>query len=349
MVSRHSTRLLGLVLFVVSAAASGHAATNDPTNRPIGLAQRSFEDPQRLSWPGTAPRPVRVTLWYPAAVGGTAVEVEDNHDRLTVHRDAPVAARQERYPLVLLSPGSGGEAAYMFWLGRALAARQMIVAAVDHNGSEAEELGLRRPTPTDFFAWERAADLSVALDRLLGDAEWSDWIDPECIGAAGFSLGGTTALWTAGARLDLEALRAGSPPPPPAIAAAIENLVALSQTHPVARASVDRAPDSYRDERVRAVFALAPPMGAGFTPAGLADVTVPVCIVVGDADVIAPAAGNAQHFAALLRDVRLHVLPGERGHYIKPLPADQQRSEMREVAKLAADFFEQTLQPEARR
>ncbi|HEY0944049.1 MAG TPA: hypothetical protein VGD81_02240 [Opitutaceae bacterium] len=346
---RSIARLVLLVAGVVFSGAWARAA-EDPraVSHPVGVANRSFEDADRSNWPGNGPRPVRVTLWYPSEGGGAVEAVEDEGELVSVRRDGTVTGFRERHPLILLSHGSGGNAGQVFWWGHFLAQRGYIVAAVDHNGTDEEELHRRQPTPTDFFGWERARDLSLALTRLLADARFSPRIDEARVGAAGFSLGGTTALWTAGARLDLEALRLHSPPPPQAIAGAIESLIAHSKTDRVAIAAVSRAGQSYRDPRIKAVFALAPPMGAGFTPEGLRGVTVPVCIVVGDADQVAPAAGNARHFAAHIPHARLVVVPGERGHYLQPMAAEQRRRELREVAEMSANFFDEQW-PERRR
>ncbi|ACB73621.1 alpha/beta hydrolase family protein [Opitutus terrae] len=325
------------ILGAVAWAEPGPRAVADL----VGVAHREFTDPDRSNWAGTGARPVRVTLWYPSAGGGAAEQIGNEGESVTVQREGRIAASPERYPLIMLSHGSGSNAAQVFWLGHFLAQHGFLVVALDHNGTDEEELGRKAPTLTDFFGWERAKDVSVALTRLLADPEFSPRIDPARIGAAGFSLGATTALWTAGARLDLETLRRHSPPPPPMIAPAIEGLIAFSQTDHVAQASVARANNSYRDPRIQSVFALAPPMGAGFTPEGLRDVNVPVLIVVGDADLIAPADGNARHFAAHLPHARLVVVPGERGHYLRPIAAEQRRAELREVAELARTFFEE--------
>src|SRR5690606_6749372 len=223
------------------------------------------------------------------------------------------------------------------------AGQGFMVAAVDHNGTPEEEGHFQRPTLTDFLAWERARDLSVALTELLTDPVLGPRIDSARIGAAGFSLGGTTALWTAGARLDLDALHRNGPPPPPEIAAAIDQLIAYSETDPVARASVARANHSYRDTRIRAVFAIAPPMGAGFTAEGLRDVTVPVAIVAGDADLIAPPATNARHFARHIPQAQLSVLPGEAGHFTDATPPARRPAELRTMAAMAGRFFAEQL------
>ena len=83
----------------------------------------------------------------------------------------------------------------------------------------------------------------------------------------------------------------------------------------VARESLRRSGASYQDRRIKAVFAIAPALGGGFTESGLRPVNVPVQIVVGSGDVITPSPTNAQRYASLIQGARLTVLPGAVGHY----------------------------------
>ena len=319
--------------------AAAERGVDDAPVHPVGVMQREFADTGRTNWAGDGPRPVRITLWYPADPDGIPETVESEGERLALRREAGIAQFRQQHPLVMVSHGSGGDAAQMRWLGAFLAQRGYLVAGLQHNGTEAEELHRSRPTLTDFFGWERARDVSIALDGLLADAQLGPRIDAARIGAAGFSLGGTTVLWSAGARLSLDALRRNSPPPPPAIAEAIASLITFAETDPVARRSVARSDLSYKDVRIRAVFALAPPMGVGFGEAGLRAVEVPVLIVVGEADLVAPPESNARHFAAYIPGARLEVVPGERGHYLRPVAPAQRQAELREVATMAQAFF----------
>jgi predicted dienelactone hydrolase len=50
--------------------------------------------------------------------------------------------------------------------------------------------------------WERAADLSLLVDRMLADSAFGRSIDRNRIVAAGSSLGGYTVLSLAGGRTD---------------------------------------------------------------------------------------------------------------------------------------------------
>ena len=75
------------------------------------------------------------------------------------------------------------------WLGRALASKGYIAAAVNHPGNNA----LEEYTAEGFLIWwERARDLTSVIDMLVGDSQFGRLIDRSRIGAAGFSLGGYT-------------------------------------------------------------------------------------------------------------------------------------------------------------
>jgi predicted dienelactone hydrolase len=105
------------------------------------------------------------------------------------------------------------------------------------------------------------------------------------------------------------------------------------------------------------VFAVAPALGGGFTKAGLSKIGIPVSIVVGQADKVAPPATNAERFARFIRGAKLTILPGEIGHYtflaecnahgkavvdICRDAASINRAQVHEhVAQLAFDFFEE--------
>ena len=303
----------------VGADAPSHLPEALQRSDQVEVIYRGFADADRLNWKETGPRPLRTMIWRPAK---------------------PIVGR--RLPLILISHGSGGLGAQMSWLGHSLASKGYIAAAVDHNGTFEEELK-SRPTPSDHFGWERARDLSVVLDFLLEDPELDGLIEEECVGAAGFSLGGTTVLWLAGARLDMRQLKRNAPPIPEAIAPAIGALLDLPRANGTARHAQGRSEQSFRDARVRSIFALAPAMGFGFTAEGLRDIHIPVQIVVGSKDQVTPPSENAGHFAKYINGARYQVLPGERGHFSAVTPEESCPAAMEEVAGLAIAFIDEKL------
>ncbi|WP_067333193.1 alpha/beta hydrolase family protein [Stappia indica] len=145
-------------------------------------------------------QPIAASLWYPAGRATYRNVIGDS----VLFEGAPAmvgaAVAEGRYPLILLSHGSGGAMDGLVWLSSRLAARGAVVLAVNHPGTTSGDSSPRR---TMRLA-PRAADLGAALEAVLGDPEFSPHIDRERISAVGFSLGGTTVLGLAGLRFDRE-------------------------------------------------------------------------------------------------------------------------------------------------
>jgi predicted dienelactone hydrolase len=128
--------------------------------------------------------PFPVAIWYPAtaSVGATP----------------PLSPG--RFPLILLSHGSGGyELSHRDW-AETLAAHGFIVVAPRHQGDSYDQPNGRG---SDVQLIGRAWQAKAALDMALADPQFSPAIDPRRIGMLGFSAGGYTTLVMAGARPDL--------------------------------------------------------------------------------------------------------------------------------------------------
>jgi predicted dienelactone hydrolase len=291
----------------------------------VGFIEGLCDDEQRRSWSGNAPRPMRWSAWYPAP------ETAGEEPRLIGPPGAPLFAMgkaaagaplhvaERRWPVVLLSHGTGGSAPDLGWLGCRLAAAGFVAIAVSHHGNTAVE----PYRPEGFLCWwERAKDLSVALHRLAADGPFAGRLDVSRVFTAGFSLGGYTVLALAGAITDLTQFQQwlstqkdrGGPREYPDVADHIPSLAATSAEF---RASHARHCHSYRDARVRAVLALAPaPPVRAFTVDSLRAIPLAVGIMVGPADVEAPAETCASWLAEHLPNCRLTLLAPNVGHYV---------------------------------
>lgn len=146
-------------------------------------------------------RDIVATVWYPADAGGQPAVVGDSRvfKGEPAFLDAPVA--KGRYPLVVLSHGSGSRVQAMGWLATELAKAGFVVAGPNHPGTTS---GYSLPSETPKL-WQRTQDLSRVIDKLTTDPQWQSVVDADRIGVAGFSLGGATAMEIAGARARLEA------------------------------------------------------------------------------------------------------------------------------------------------
>jgi predicted dienelactone hydrolase len=321
---------------------------------------------------GDASNRLSVNVWYPAAAGTAVQPLEIGppgsplFSEDAAAENAPLAESPARFPLVVVSHGTGGTAMDLSWLCIGLAARGYIVASVEHPGNNA----LGPQTVAGNTLWGlRADDLSRGIDGVLASPRFGPRIDRSRIGAAGFSLGGYTVLELAGARADasrLDAYCTGNRSTPlcsgeatPAIPDLIAKSKALAAADPQYRAALADNADSHRDPRVRAVFSIAPALGPAIVPESLAAVVVPVEIVAGFGDPILPVDDNAIADARAIPDARLSLLPRSVAHYtfltdcapagrerFAPICADAgraRRSVHRETRDLALSFFDRTL------
>lgn len=290
-----------------------------------GLMTRVIHPAQPRNWRGAERKELHVTLWYPAAVEAHELPQTmgpPDAPLMVMGSAAPnaeFAPSLAKLPLVLLSHGTGGSAQQMAWMGTALARAGFIAAAVDHPGNNATE-----PYTAEGFTlwWERATDLSNVLDGLLADPEFGPRIDPTRVGAAGFSIGGYTVMELAGAQTDLSVLYDDCRKHPDQVVCNVPEIrklgtwqQLLETTRKSSGESLARSADSFRDPRIKAVFAIAPAVSETQTSESLRAIRTPVEIVVGAADPIAPADRNADYLQANMRGARETVLPGNVSHY----------------------------------
>jgi predicted dienelactone hydrolase len=224
---------------------------------------------------------VTVTLWYPAENGGTPVLVGDNavFAGVAAQEGAPVA--DGRFPVVLIAHGGLRSAPNLGgWIASRLAAEGFL-AAVARGPALGPGDAMRAPAEI----WRRPGDLASALTALAADPAWSDHVDAARVGALGFFLGGTSVLMLAGGRLSADALarscdRGGHGSDCAWFAA---NGVDLGT------AGLEGLDRSYRDERIRAVVAVAPEYSASLAAEGFAGIAVPVEVVtLGGPDAVPP-------------------------------------------------------------
>ncbi|MGT2436285.1 alpha/beta hydrolase family protein [Bradyrhizobium betae] len=313
-------RFLALALILFVAVNAAHAETVFK----VGVTTRDFV-PQPYDWRGAKTHALRVTIWYPAAsdareepqwVGPRIIPFFNAGN--AAHDAAPIAGPP--HPLIVLSHGNGGMASQLAWLGTALAAHGFVVVAVNHPGNTTLE---------DYTVegmslwWLRAVDLRAVIDAILADKTFVGQIDPARIGAAGHSLGGYTVIAVAGGITDPERLQAfcrsaaadASCRPPAPASEMRQRMLARLETDPDLRQRYGMAGQSYRDERIRAVFALAPGPGPVLTPESLGKISIPVAIAAGSADEIIPPASAAEAFAKAIPHASLKLFP-HAGHFV---------------------------------
>ena len=142
-------------------------------------------------------------------------------------------------------------------------------------------------------------------------------------GAAGFSLGGYTAIELAGgitsrAKFD-DVCRAladqTSCKAPPEFSDLLPKAQTLAETDPHFARALRGDGASYRDARMRAIFAMAPSLGPAVTADSLGKIKIPTVIVAGEADSVVPVDANAKYYAGKIPHAELTIFPGGVDHY----------------------------------
>lgn len=285
---RPSLWLFGLLVFLLAGSAA-------PARDGVGVRQLSVVAPERDT-------PLSVTIWYPAEDGGEPVVVGENRIFEGTPALKGAAIRKQRFPLVLLSHGSGSRVEGMAWIATKLAETGFVVAGPNHPGTTS---GDSTPAATPKI-WERTGDLSAIATALTGDPNWASSIDPQRIGVLGFSLGGSTAMELAGARADLNAF------------------VRYCDTYPAmmdcrwfrgGRGFVDGEPvkvdvldlhnidrgrfeQSNRDPRIASAVLVDPGLATAFTPESLAAVDIPLTFINLGSTVTIPVAVRSNALSA---------------------------------------------------
>jgi len=313
---------LSLSFFVLSTTAAPPAKV---VLYKVGVATRQFTPPEPFDWRGAKTHALITDIWYPAEP--TAVEkfqwIGSPETPFAsagkAAPDAPILAAPAKFPLILLSHGTGASSKMMAWLGTALASHGFIAAAVNHPGNNT----LEDYTLQGFSLWwERAGDLSIVLDQMLADSAFGGHIDPKRIGAAGFSLGGYTVIELAGGIGEPSRYQdfCNSPKADGMCVDPVEfpglrnKVAALAKSDPAMQAALLDSAKSHRDPRIRAIFAMAPALGPAFSPESLAKISVPTQIDAGYSDTVVPIETSAKFFASKIPGAQLIIYQAV-GHY----------------------------------
>jgi predicted dienelactone hydrolase len=306
---------IGILAFLATAKA-------DAT--PVGEIHRVTSVPTAGLRDAESRTELRVTIWYPAAADTTERDVAigpPGKPLFDVGRAAPDAALAPdggRRPVILLSHGYGGSARMMGWFGIAIARDGYIVVAVDHPGNNGADA---MTVAGAILWWDRAEDLRAALKAAEQDSSIGPRMDLSNVAVAGFSAGGATALVAAGARVDPVHFAAFclANPDDGVCRPQLEFAVTpAEQTNllkrPEMQAEADNASADHTIQQVRAAFVMAPALVQALEPASLARMRMPVEIILGDADTVAPPATNGAIAAKSIPNaslIQLHAV----GHY----------------------------------
>jgi predicted dienelactone hydrolase len=324
MTSRRAT-LVSLTLFLPMLFLHPPRVHPKDAHHKVAVTRRAFNPPEPFNWRGAKTHQLLTTIWYPAE--STSTEVAQwvgsaEAPFASAGKAAPnatIAPSPQKFPLILLSHGTGASDLMMAWLGIGLASHGYIAIAVNHPGNNS----LDEYTVQGFsFWWERAKDLSTVLDLFLAEPTFGPHIDPQRIGAAGFSLGGFTVIELAGGIGELsryqdfcKSSRAdGMCVDPTEFPGLLAKETELAKTDAEFQAALKDAAKSHRDPRIRAVFAIAPALGPAFAADSLEKISIPVGIAAGAEDKVVPVETSAKFFAAHIHGAKLTMFNGV-GHF----------------------------------
>ncbi|MBI3497781.1 MAG: hypothetical protein HY058_10810 [Proteobacteria bacterium] len=334
----HRWNRAALVLLALASAAAPPPAGAD--GYAAGLAFLTLIDPVEG---GKMP----VVAAYPVA-DSAGVTVLGPY-RIDAAQDA--APAEGRFPLIVVSHGTGGDVLGHHDSLTALARAGFIAATVQHpRDNYRDDSGFG----TDLQTIGRPHHIVALIDGVIADARLGPRIDPTRIGMVGHSAGGYTTIVVIGGRPNF-ALRAdymkANPDDP---------LMRRAQ----AVGGVQRRPDLalIADPRVKAAIVMAPALGFVFDAAGLASIKVPLRIYQAQADEVLPGQWNAERLGRLMPNApEYQVLPGA-GHFVFIAPCSEEMARRAPAictdppgidraaihARLNAeivDFFQRTLRP----
>ena len=213
-----------------------------------------------------------------------------NRDR-TFNMDIylPQRSRQPA-PVVVISHGLGSDRISFQYLAKHLASYGFAVAVPEHPGSNAQQIQNlvtgrtnELAEPAEFI--NRPLDIKDLLDYLTKlsttDPAYQGQLDLQRVGVIGQSFGGYTALALAGAGINFAQLEKDCQ-----LENETWNLSLLLQCR--AR-GLERDQYNFGDPRIKAVIAINPIVSSILGDTNLSQIKIPVMLIAGSADTVAPA------------------------------------------------------------
>lgn len=207
-----------------------------------------------------------------------------------VNTDVYVPVTSSRRPIVVISHGLGSDRSSFAYLAQYLARSGFVVVVPEHPGSNAAQLQAllsgRADTVTDAREFvDRPLDIKFVLDELtrLQDSNPTlrGRLNLQQVGVVGQSFGGYTALALAGAKINFEQLNKDC--------RALKSSLNVSELLQCLAEHLQGSEYNLSDSRVRAVIAINPIGSSVLGQTGLSEIKIPVMIVAGSNDTIAPA------------------------------------------------------------
>lgn len=222
-------------------------------------------------------RPFAVGVWYPT-------EAQSAPGPMGAIQNGSVAGKG--LPLIVISHGNGGGMTSHIDLALALARAGYVVAAPMHAGDNFED-----PSASGLATLYsgRNRQLRITIDHMLANWKESEALDPEKVGAFGFSAGGFTVLTAAGAQPEMKRIPGHCAASPEFICKVLEHYKS-----PLLNADGPAGEPMQASPRIKAIVVAGPGLGFTMTPAALSGVKVPVQMWSGEKDDKVPYSTNAK-------------------------------------------------------
>ncbi len=198
----------------------------------------------------------------------------------------PITTAAAPVPLIVISHGVAEDRQAFAYLARHLASYGFTVATIEHVGGDANRFrqyfsGLA-PAPAATELLQRPRDISFLLDELQRQAATDPSlarIDVRRVGAIGHSLGGYTTLALAGAEIDFDRVAQYCNP---------NRSLNVSLLLQCRAKELPARRYTFKDPRIKAIFAINPLGNTVFGQRGIGKVTVPTFLMGGSDDVVTP-------------------------------------------------------------
>jgi predicted dienelactone hydrolase len=223
---------------------------------------------------------------------------------IPIVRNADPLPPLRKHPLIVISHGNWGTRFSQGWLALELVKAGYVALSVSHPGTIADD----QTAAGRYRLWDRARDVSFALDAVLADAKWAALIDASRVGFAGHSFGGWTGVSLAGGRYDPVRQRAycrNAEPKDVYCEGTLKDDVAAVPTQD--------AEGSFGDARIKAFYIMGSGPGQGFAPDSLKSITAPFVVDTAQFDESLEPIANSSTLARQIAGAREVVRP--IGHF----------------------------------
>ena len=152
-------------------------------------------------------RSLTLEVWYPAASSAQkATYINETRSgqvfevQADASRDAPIAAADTDFPVIVISHGYTGYRTLMCYLGEHLASHGNVVAAIDHTDSTNKDVNFAENPYSGFPSTllNRSRDQVLTLNSISENTFFKESVDASKAGVIGYSMGGYGAVSTVG-------------------------------------------------------------------------------------------------------------------------------------------------------